>query len=222
MAPMVLDLVVIGLAIALNPLPLTAFMLVVASRNGAVKGAAYIFGWLLSLAIVASLTVAFTGNHPPRSNTAPTIAGLAVKMAIGAALLVIALRRWRHIGRPKPPKAAPKWQAGIDNMSPWFALALAMLLQPWGLIAAGVATITSAHLQNGLDYLVLILFCFLGTSTYLATEIYSVARPEQTQVLLARIRAWITTHTDQFIIIGALVVGFWLIGHSLYLAVSRT
>jgi hypothetical protein len=218
---MVLDLVIIGLAIALNPLPLTAFALVVASRNGARKGAAFIFGWFISLAIVASLTIAFTGNRPPRSNTVPTLAGLAVKIAIGAGLLVIAMRRWRQMGRPKPHKDPPKWQAGIDNMSSWFAMALAMLLQPWGLIAAGVATITGAHLANGVDYLVLILFCLLGTSTYLATEIYSVVNPERTQAFLAKGRAWVETHTDQFVVIGALVVGLWLVAQSLYVVLSN-
>jgi hypothetical protein len=217
----VIDLVIIGLAIAIDPLPFTAFMLVVASRNGTLKGAAYIFGWLVSLAIVASLTVAFTGNRPPRSNTVPTLAGLAVKIAIGVALLVIALRRRRRADLPKPPKKEPKWQTGIDNMSPWYAMALAMLLQPWGLIAAGVATITGAHLVNGLDYLVLIMFCLLATSTYLATEIYAVLKPELTREFLARMRGWINTHTDQFITVGALVVGLWLIAHSLYIVVSN-
>jgi hypothetical protein len=41
----ILDLVLIGLAITLEPLPLTAFLLVLASERGVRKGAAFIFGW---------------------------------------------------------------------------------------------------------------------------------------------------------------------------------
>ena len=47
---MILDLVLIGLAITLDPLPLTAFLVVLPSKRGTVKGAAFVFGWLVSLA----------------------------------------------------------------------------------------------------------------------------------------------------------------------------
>src|ERR1035441_8940904 len=40
----VLSLVLIGLAITLEPIPLTAFILVLASKGGVRKGAAFIFG----------------------------------------------------------------------------------------------------------------------------------------------------------------------------------
>jgi hypothetical protein len=105
---MVLDLILIGLAITLEPIPLTAFILVLASKNGRRKGAGFIFGWLLSLAVVVAVTILATGNNPPRSNTAPSLASLAVKIAIGVVLVVIAVRRWRKIGEPKPPKKTPK------------------------------------------------------------------------------------------------------------------
>ena len=41
---MVLDLLLIGLAITLDPLPLTAFVVVLPSKHGVRKGAAYLFG----------------------------------------------------------------------------------------------------------------------------------------------------------------------------------
>jgi hypothetical protein len=37
--------------IALEPIPFTAFILILASKDGVRKGAAFIFGWLLSLAM---------------------------------------------------------------------------------------------------------------------------------------------------------------------------
>jgi hypothetical protein len=61
----VLNLVLIGVAIALDPLPLTAFMVVLPSRHGVRKGAAWVFGWLVSLATVVTVTVLATGNNPP-------------------------------------------------------------------------------------------------------------------------------------------------------------
>ncbi len=217
---LVFNLLLIGLVIALEPIPLTAFILVLASRNGVRKGAAFIFGWLASLAVVIAVTVLITGNNPPKANTSPSLAALAVKILIGAVLLYIAVNRRRKLGQPKPPKKTPKWQTGIDNMSPWFAMALGPLTQPWGLIAAGVATIVSANLASWQDYLVLFLFCLLATSSYLTMEIFAGFKPDQTQAFLTQTRTWIDTHTDQVIIIASAVLGFWLIAQSLYLIIT--
>jgi len=120
----IFDLILIGLVITLEPIPLTAFILVLASKGGVRKGAGFIFGWLLSLAVVVALTILVTGNKPPKPSTAPSLAAIAIKIAIGVALLLIALRQWRKMGKPKKPKKTPKWQTGIDNMSPWYAMDL--------------------------------------------------------------------------------------------------
>jgi hypothetical protein len=213
----VLDLLLIGLVITLEPIPLTAFILILASKNGTKKGAAFIFGWLASLAIVVAVTILATGNNPPKSNTAPSLAALAAKIAIGAVLLVIAVRRWRKMGQPKKPKKTPKWQTGIDNMSPWYAMALGPLTQPWGLVGAGVATIMEAKLSSAESFIAIVLFCLVATAVYLALEIYAGFWPTQAQAFLASVRQWIDTHTDQVIIVVSLVLGFWLIGKSAYL-----
>ncbi len=217
---MTLDLILIGLVITLEPIPLTAFMLVLMSKGGVRKGAAFIFGWLLSLAAVVALTVLFTGNKPPKSNTAPSLAAIAIKMLIGVVLVFIALRRRAKMGQPKKPKKPPKWQTGIDNMSPWVVVGLAPLTQPWGLVAAGVATIMEAKLSSVESYIALFLFCVISTLVYLVMEIYAGFRPERAQAIMAGIREWIESHTDQVIIILSLGLGLWLVGKSIYVLVS--
>jgi threonine/homoserine/homoserine lactone efflux protein len=217
---LVLSLVLIGLAITLDPIPLTAFILVLVSRSGVRKGAAFIFGWLVSLAIVIAFTVFVTGNNPPKPSTAPSLAALAAKLAIGLWLLVVAVRQYRKLGKPKPPKKPPRWQAGIDHMTPWYAIGLSPLTQPWGLIAAGVTVIVEAKLSSWQDYLALALFCVIATSSILAMEIYAGFRPQPAQEFLARLRQWIDTHTDQVIIIVSLLLGFWLVANSIYYLVT--
>jgi Sap, sulfolipid-1-addressing protein len=216
----VLNLILIGLAVTLDPLPLTAFLVILPSKGGTRKGAAYVFGWLVSLAFVVAITVLATGNDPPKPKTAPSLAALAVKIALGAVLVVIAARRIQGRARPKPPKKPPKWQEHVDNMSPWFAMGLAPALQPWVLIGAGAATVVAAKLSSWESFLALFLYCILGSASYLALEIYAVVRPAQSQALLTRARAWIDTHTDQVIIVGSLILGLWLMGNSIYLIVS--
>ncbi len=217
---MVLSLLLIGLAVALDPLPLTAFIVILPSRRGVRKGTAYLFGWLVSLAIVVAVTVVATGNNPPKPNTVPSLASLAAKIAIGTVLVLIAIRQRRRRGRPKKPKKPPKWQEHVDNMSPWFAMALAPTLQPWTLIAAGAATVVEAKLSSWESYLALFGFCILGSASYIALVIYAGLRPEQSQAFLAKFRKWMETRTDQVIIVGCLLIGFWLIASSIYYVVN--
>ena len=182
---MVLDLVLIGLAITLDPLPLTAFVVVLPSRRGVIKGAAFLFGWLVSLATVVAVTVLATGDNPPKPSTVPSLASLAVRIAIGTVLVVIAIRQRRRMRGPKKPKKTPKWQEHVDNMSPWFALGLAPTLQPWTLIAAGAATVMEAKLSSWESFLALAGFCVLGSASYIAMEIYAGFWPDHSRVFLA-------------------------------------
>ena len=217
---LILNLVLIGLAVTLDPLPLTAFLVVLPSKRGTVKGAAFVFGWLVSLAAVVTITVLATGDNPPKPATVPSLAALAVKILLGVVLVWIAVWHLRARNKPKPPKKPPKWQEHVDNMSPWFALLLAPTLQPWVLIGAGAATVVQAKLSSWESFLALFFYCVLASSSYLTMELYAVFRPVQSKALMDRIRTWIDDHTDQVIIVGSLLIGLWLIGDSLYLVVS--
>ena len=77
-----------------------------------------------------------------------------------------------------------------------------------------------AKLSSWESFLALFGYCVLASASYLAMEIYAVVRPSQSQALLARFRTWIDTHTDQVIIVGSLIIGFWLIANSIYLIVT--
>ena len=217
---LVLDLMLVGLAVAVDPLPLTAFLVVLPSKRGARKGAAFVFGWLVSLAIVVAVTVTATGNDPPKPATAPSLAALAIKIALGVVLVRIAVRHIQARRRPMPPKKPPKWQAHVDSMSPWFAMALAPTLQPWVLIGLGAATVVEAKLSSWQSFLALGLYCVLASSSYLAMEIYAVVRPAQSQELLVKCKTWVDSHIDQAIIIGSLFIGLWFIADSLYLIIN--
>jgi hypothetical protein len=213
----VLDLLLIGLAIALEPFPLTAFILVLGAERGIWKGLAFILGWLACLVAVIAAVILATGNSPPKPQTVPSTAALAVKLAVGVTLILLALRRRRQRGRPRKPSA---WLAKLDRLSLVSVAGLAAFLQPWTLVAAGAATITQAKLATAGSYLILVLFCLLATSSFLYLELYATFARSKADATLMRLRDWLSTHQDQVVIIVFLLLGLWLAGNSLYLLVS--
>jgi len=213
----VLSLVLIGLAITLEPFPLTAFILVLSAEKGIWKGLAFILGWLACLVVVIAAVIAATGNNPPKPQTVPSTAALAVKLAIGLVLIVIALRKRRQRGEPRKPAA---WMAKLDRLSLLSVAGLAAFLQPWTLVAAGAATILEAKLTTPESYLALMFFCLLATASFLYLEIYATFAGERAEARLRRLREWLNSHQDQVIIGVFLLIGLWLAGSSLFLLVS--
>jgi Sap, sulfolipid-1-addressing protein len=213
----VLDLVLIGLGITLEPFPLIAFLLILSAEKGTRKGLAFILGWLACLVVVIAAVLLLTGGKPPQPSTAPSTAALAVKLALGIALILYAVRQRQRMGRPRKP---PAWMARLDGLSVWAAAGLAVFLQPWTLVAAGAATITAAKLSGVADYLALLLFCLLATSSFLYLELSAVFRPVAADALMKKLRNWLDTHQEQVIIVISLLLGFWLAGKSLYLLVT--
>ena len=214
---MTLDLLLIGLGITLEPFPLTAFILVLSAEKGTWKGLAFILGWMACLVAVIAAVIVTTGNNPPAPQTVPSDAALAVKLAAGVVLILIAVRQRRRMGRPRKP---PAWMARLDQLSLLGAAGLAAFLQPWTLVAAGAATITEAKLGTAGSYLVLILFCLLATSSFLYLELYATFASGKAAARLERMRKWLDSHQDQVIIAICLLLGLWLAGKSIYLLVS--
>ena len=214
---MVLDLVIIGLAITLEPLTLVAFILLLAAKGGIWKGLAFILGWTACLVAVIAAVVLATGGNPPRQHTAPSTAVLVVKALLGILLIWIGIRRRHRRGRPRKP---PTWMGWLDRMSPWAAVGFGAFMQPWSLVAIGAATVVQAKLSTAGDWLALVVFCLLATSSFLVMELYAALSPEAAQARLGRVRTWIDTHTDQAIIIGSLALGGLLLADSIYLIVT--
>ncbi|HEY6280144.1 MAG TPA: GAP family protein [Streptosporangiaceae bacterium] len=214
---MVLDLVVIGLAITLQPLSIVAFVLILGSERGLRKGLALILGWTACLVAVIAAVALATGGQALRPHTVPSTAILVVKGLLGAGLIWFGFRQRRRTGRPHKQ---PTWMARLDRLSLAAAAGLGAFLQPWSLVAAGAATIFQASLSTAGDWLVLVLFCLLATSTFLVMELYAAFAPKAAGIRFQQLQTAIENHQDQAIVVGSLVVGAWLLGHSIFLIVS--
>jgi hypothetical protein len=244
-----IDLFVIGLVVTLEPIPLTAMILLLAAERGVIKGVGYVLGWLVTLLAIVALTVLVTDGKPLIPQSAPSTASLVVKLALGVLLIFIGYRRNNRrraaanagtgiatatatstqsgtvTAAPTPApstpqKKQPRWMSSIDRLGPLSAAGLAFLLQPWVMVAAGVTTITQAKINDAAEWLALFAFCLLCSASLLAMEIYALLRPETVKARLGALLDWINTHTDQAIAILALGLGLYLTAKSIYGLVS--
>ena len=210
---MVLDLVIIGVAITLGPVHNTAFILLLSSPKGVRKGLAFILAWLANLVLVIALVLLVTGGHPPVHRSAPSTGVLAVKLALGMGMVLYAQHKHRHGAKHHK---SPRWMARLDHVSGWTAAGLGFLLQPWGTVAAGAATVVEAQLNSFASYLALMGYVLLATSSLLVMELFTTFSPASAQARLTGLRTWLTTHQDQAVVILSLGLGLWLVSKSIY------
>jgi hypothetical protein len=214
-----LDLFLIGLVVTIEPIPITAMILLLATERGLFKGLGYVIGWLATLVAIVALTILVTGGKPLIPNSNPSTGALALKLAIGVVLVAIAYRRWGS-WQSAQPKNQPKWMTGLDRVNPLTAAGLGFLLQPWVLVAAGVADITTAKISSTAEYIAVFAFCLLCSASLLTMETYAALRPAKVKDALAALLAWITSHRDQVIVFLSLGLGLYLVAKSIYGLVS--
>ena len=161
--------------------------------------------------------VLFTGGTPLRPNTAPSTTALVIKLLLGVVLILLGLRQRARMGLPRKPAS---WQAKVDAMSMPSAAVLGPLLQPWALVAAGAATVTTAEVSNAWEWLALLYFCLLSSTSLIVMESFAKFRPDEARLRLNALKSWIDAHTAQAIVALSLLVGAWLVGDSLYLLIT--
>jgi len=113
-----LTLLLLALALAVQPWSVLAAVLLVASEGGVAKTVAYVAGWVLALAAVAVATIALYPETPKVASGSPWTSWVQIAsgVALGGWLL---LRSRRHVAatsgtRPADPRPADPQQSQAE------------------------------------------------------------------------------------------------------------
>lgn len=136
-----------------------------------------------------------------------------MKLLLGFGMVLYGERKRRRGRHPRP---SPKWLARLDSVSGWTAAGLGVLLQPWGMVAAGAATLVQAKLSSVASYLALVGYCLLATASLLVMELLATFKPAAAQTRLGALRVWIDGHQDQAVVSLSLGLGLWLVGKTIF------
>jgi threonine/homoserine/homoserine lactone efflux protein len=111
------DLLPLAIGIAISPIPIIAVILMLLSRKATATSTGFLLGWVVGIVLVTVVVLALVGQAGNTAGGEPSTLSSVLKLVLGAALILLAVRQWQ--GRPKEGETAamPKWMDAIESFT---------------------------------------------------------------------------------------------------------
>jgi threonine/homoserine/homoserine lactone efflux protein len=213
-----LTLLLLALALAVQPWSVLAAVLLVASEGGVAKAMAYVAGWVLALVAVAIATIALYPNTPPTSGSSAWTSWVEVAagVVLGGWLLLRSRRppaREAQALQPRsqPQDSQPKWMSRLDSMSVLPAFVLGAFLPNYAVVVAAVSNVVQAGLSRTQAALVLALFILVASAGVSAPLFLLVFRRDAAPAIYQRWRLWLMSNGQKVLTTVLAVVAVALV-----------
>jgi hypothetical protein len=223
MSAVIGDTLPLAVAVAISPLSIIALIMVLLSRRARSNSPAYLLGWVAGLALAVAIVLGFVGLLSLAPGESDRTVVSALKLLVGAALLIIGVRRWQRRVKPGQEPDMPRWMASIDTFTPAQAFGLAMLLSSVGniaLILAAGLDIGRARLALAQEIGAAAIFVIVASLTVAGVVVYHVFAHERASLALDSWKIWLLANnaaltTALLVVVGALLIGKGISGLNL-------
>ncbi len=211
------ELLPYAIGVAISPVPIIAIILMLLSARAGANGVSFLTGWVVGVAGGSAVLLALSGQIDTGSSGAPSTRSSAIKLLLGALLLLLAARNFRKRPKAGVPAELPKWLETIDSLTPVKAAALGVLLAAVNpknllLIAGGMVGVSQFDLSVEEQAVAVAVFVVIAISTVAAPVIIFYAAGAKAQHLLAEMKAWLSQNNAVVMAVLLLVIGVELIG----------
>jgi threonine/homoserine/homoserine lactone efflux protein len=185
-----------------------------------INGPLFVVGWLAGLALVGALGLAVAGAAGASDNGAASSGANVLQIALGAVLILFAVRQWRKRPKPGEPEKMPAWMNAVEDLSPVRATAMGFALSavnPKNLIltAGAAAGLAQLGLSTSDVVVAIAVFVVIGSLTIVGPVLYALFGGEKARTSLDSAKAWLTTHNAAVMAALFLVFGVDLIAKGL-------
>lgn len=205
--------------VALSPFPVVAVVLLLGSRHPTANGGAFAVGWVTGLAALTALVLVLTGDaDDPTGDVARGVAWL--KVAIGAALVVLAVRKWTGRPRQGDEPEVPGWMASISDVTPRRALLVGLGLgganpKNVALTVAAVSSISALGLGGSEGAAAAALYVLAASSSVLGLLGVHLVMGEGGRTVLQSVGDFMAANNAVIVMVVLLVLGLSILGEGL-------
>lgn len=196
----------LGVAMALQPLPPLAAVVLLSVQRGIRKAWAFFLGEFVVMLAIGTAAVAL---HLGTSRHTASRPMSLVTLVAGIALFLVGA--WLTVrSRGDTAVKEPSWMARLDQMEPWPAFLLGMVLPTYLIAVAAGAHIVGTHPGTAEAVTGMLVFLVVGTSTVYAPIVLAQVAPERSGPARAQLRDWLVRNWRVVGGVLLLVVGAFL------------
>jgi hypothetical protein len=212
-----------SVGVALSPIPVAAILIILMSARARTNAPAFLLGWMAGILTIGLVVSLMPGLLTARGE--PTQLSGLTRVALGIALLLLAVRQWRQ--RPEPDAAVdvPPLLARLDSIGIMQSSITGFLLSaihPKNLIldAAGAAAIDASMLDSATQYTALVIFTLIASvGIIIPIAAYFIAK-RRVGTLLGRWKDWLIRNNIQVMIVLLLILGALLLARGLHIMLA--
>lgn len=189
---LVVQMLLLGLAAAVNPVPIGAAIVLLAARHGKRNTAIFTVSMAVVLMGVGVWMLDFAGGSSSDSTTSASTGASAFTLLIGLAFLAVFFQQWRR--DPGTPGEQPGWMKSVDKLGILAPLVLAVALTNYALLSAAVTDILKADVSSTQAHTALVLFVLIAIMSALIPLLLTIVSPRWASKQLGRLSAWLAFH----------------------------
>jgi Sap, sulfolipid-1-addressing protein len=210
-----------AVVVALSPMPIVAVVLMLVTPKARSNGLAFLAGAVLGIAGLGAIVLAVSSGIGASNDGQPADWVNWVKLILGLALLVLALRQWRARPGDGDEVATPKWMGSVDSFTPAKAFVTALVvvvaLNPKNLLVviAGADVVAEAGLSTGDQVIAWTIFTVIASlGVAVPIGIYFLLG-SRAAAILESIKEWMTRNNAVILAVILLVIGVKLVGDAI-------
>ncbi len=214
------EILPLALVVAVSPINVIPVILLLFTKRPLVNASCFLIGFIAGVAavLVAFVAIAAAVDLSPGSGHATWVGVL--KLALGAYLLVAAVRKFR--GRPRAGEegAMPKWMDGIAGFRPGRSVGTGLVLgavNPKNVVVglAAAASIASAALSRGQQTAAITIYVLVAVLGVAAPILVTAFLGDRSPKVLDGWKVWLAQNNATVMSVLFLIFGVVLIGQGI-------
>jgi len=206
-SPVLVQILPVAVAIALEPICIIAALVMPATNRPLANSFAYL-GALISVMLVYGAAVLLVFQHHAvaggtRTDDIVQLLWLLIGLGFLTASAVILARRPRAVGVQQESRRT-RW---VEKMGPAGAAAIGVFLVNWEMETPALTEILKARVPMATALVSLVLFTAVAVSTAVVPLVAYLAAPDQVGGILAATKAWLSRHQRLIVLVLFCLIG---------------
>ena len=214
------DVLPFAVVVMVSPINIVAAILLLFSKRPLLNASCYLVGFVVGLTLVIGGLTVLANAIGLVSGSDRSRGASVFLLALGAALIIVAVRKFHRRPGPDEPASLPEWMDGIAGFSARRSFAIGAAIgagNPKNIaVALGTSVaVSSAGLTTAQQVVVLVVYIFLACLGVAAPIVTMLVLGDRAGAVLVGWKAWLTRNNSTMMAVIYLFFGIFLIGKNL-------